>query len=374
MKHLNSGDEITRPGTDPLATSPREKRTAVVLFLATLASVYLVYGFQWFGRNPLTDGESAIASAKFAVALMTILLAHEMGHFIVARRHGFSLSLPYFLPFPSAFGTFGAIIRLRSLPANRTALLEMGAAGPLAGFFVAVIVIALGLPGTVEHAVPEMVWTASLADLAAPVAEPGALLLWINNVLSHIVPEVPPGGVQLMIMANPLVMDLLGTLVLGHVPGRYATLDPLATAGWVGCLLTAINLLPIGQLDGGHIFNALAPRFARIVSRVLLGVAFVAGLVWMGWAFWAVILLALGAWVSLPVPNQPPVTRRARWIAVSAGVAFVLSFMPSPLVMESFSLRDLRLVDEAGEPLDPVLIEQINALVDERLAEDAERR
>ncbi len=371
---MSGGDEIARPGSDPLATGAREKRTAVLLFVATLACVYLVYGFQWFGRNPLTDGEGAWASAKFAVAFIAILLAHEMGHFIVARRHGFALSLPYFLPFPAAFGTFGAIIRLRSLPSNRTALLEMGAAGPLAGFLVAVIAIAVGLPGTVEHAAPEIVWSGDLADLAAPLEEPGAVMLWINEMLSKVMPPVGPGDVQLMVLANPPVMDLLGSIVLGTPPSRYATLDPLATAGWVGCLLTAINLLPIGQLDGGHIFNALAPQWAGRLSRILLGVAFCAGIVWMGWAFWAVILLALGAWISLPVPHAPKLTRRARWVAVAALISFVLSFMPRPLVMEAFSLKDLKLIDEYGQELDAELRQQIDARVDELLAEQPGER
>jgi len=371
---LPGDDEISRPGTDPLATGAGEKRIAVVLFVATLVCVYLVYGFQWFGRNPLTDGEAAWASAKFAVALMAILLAHEMGHFIVARRHGFALSLPYFLPFPAAFGTFGAIIRLRSLPSSRTALLEMGAAGPLAGFVVAVVAIAIGLPGTVEHAIPEIVWSGTLAELEAPLEQPGPVLVWINDVLSHVLPEIHPGEVQLMVLANPPVMDLLGTVVLGHVPGRYATLDPLATAGWVGCLLTAINLLPIGQLDGGHIFNALAPRWSRRVSRALLAVAFVAGIAWMGWAFWALILLVLGAWVSLPVPEEPALTRRSRWVALAAFLAFTLTFMPRPLEMEQFPLSELSLVDERGEPLDADLRAQIDALMAQRLAEAAGER
>ena len=363
-----SDDEISRPGTDPLATSQGEQSIAVVLFVATLACVYMVYGFQWHGANPLTDGDAAWASAKFSVALMAILLAHEMGHYIVARRHGFALSLPYFLPFPAAFGTFGAIIRLRSLPGSRTALLEMGAAGPLAGFVVAMVAIWLGLPGTVEHVAPELVWSGGLEALDAQAAEPGPVMAWILGVLSFIVPEVRPGELQLMILANPPVMDLLGELSLGHAPGRYASLDPLAMAGWVGCLLTAINLLPIGQLDGGHIFNALWPRWSRRVSKLLLGVAFVAGWAWAGWAFWAVLLLLLGAWVSLPVPEAPGLTRRAKLVAMLALVSFLLSFMPRPIDIEAMPLSDLSLVDGAGQPLDPALQSAIEQRVAELLA------
>ena len=326
-----------------------EQRRAVLLFVATFFSVYAVYGFQWAGSNPFTDLDAAWASTKFAVALMSILLAHEMAHYWVALRHGFALSLPYFLPFPAAFGTFGAIIRLRSLPQSRTGLLEMGAAGPLAGFVVAMAAIALGLPGTVEHATPEMIWDPSMLDqIAAPVPEPGPIMTWVNSVLSMVLPEVPAGEIQFMVLANPPIMDLLGEWVMGQAPSRYATLDPLATAGWVGCLLTAINLIPIGQLDGGHIVNAIVPRFASIISRVLLAGALVGGFWWGGWIFWAVMLLFLGAWISLPVPAQPPLTRRAWVIAGLAMGSFLLSFMPQPLELESLPLTELRLVTPDG--------------------------
>jgi membrane-associated protease RseP (regulator of RpoE activity) len=362
-------DEISRPGTDPLETTAGEQRTAVLLFIATLACVFMVYGLQWHGANPLTDGDAAWASAKFSVALMSILLAHEMGHYWVARRHGFALSLPYFLPFPAAFGTFGAIIKLRSLPGSRTALLEMGAAGPIAGLVVAVGAIVLGLPGTVEHLAPELVWTGGLEALQAEASTSGPVMTWISETLAPILPEVRPGELQLMILANPPVMDLLGGIVLEQAPSRYASLDPLAMAGWVGCLLTAINLLPIGQLDGGHIFNAIMPRWSARLSKLLLGVAFVAGWAWAGWAFWAVLLLLLGAWVSLPVPEQPPLTRRAKIIAGLAVVCFLLSFMPRPIELESMSLTDLVLIDEQGEPLDTELKEAIDVRVAELLAE-----
>jgi membrane-associated protease RseP (regulator of RpoE activity) len=343
---------LTEPPVAVADNGPGEQRKAVLLFLATFACVFSVYGFQWAGSNPFTDGDAAWASAKFAIALMSILLAHEMAHYWVALRHGFSLSLPYFLPFPAAFGTFGAIIRLRSLPQSRTGLLEMGAAGPLAGFIVAIAAIALGLPATVESAAPEMIWDPAMLELlSAPVSEPGPVLAWLDSVLSAILPEVAPGEVQFMVLANPPIMDILGEWVLGQAPSRYATLDPLATAGWVGCLLTAINLIPIGQLDGGHILNAIAPRYAAAVSRVLLGAALLGGFWWGGWVFWAVMLLILGAWMSLPVPETPPLSRRAWIVAAFALVSFMLSFMPQPVELESLPLSEIRLLTPDGEPI-----------------------
>jgi membrane-associated protease RseP (regulator of RpoE activity) len=343
----------------------------VLLFVATFASVFLVYGFQWMGANPLTDAEAAVGSAQFSIALMAILLSHEMAHYWVARAHGFALSLPYFLPFPAAFGTFGAIIRLRSLPRNRTGLLEMGAAGPLAGFVVAVAAIALGLPHTVEHAVPQMVWDPALIEaLRAPIETPTGISAWLAEIL----PAQGPNDLPLMVLANPPIMDILGSMVLGEAPSRYATLDPLATAGWVGCLLTAINLIPIGQLDGGHILNAITPTRAPLVSRLLLGVALAASVLWMGWAFWAVLLIIMGAWVSLPVPHVPSLTPRAWGFAALSVLAFGLSFMPAPIEMEGFPLQTIDWVDEDGEPISPEIRADLQAALRTRLDPSAPQR
>ncbi len=334
----------------------RERRTAALLFFATLVSVYLVYGYSWTAGDPLGDWDTAIASAQFAVTLMGILLAHEMGHYLVALHHGFRLSLPYFLPFPAAFGTFGAIIRLRSLPRSRTALLEMGAAGPLAGFAVAMLAFAIGLPGTIERAAPQVLFDPAILNAVAP--PPGLLDAALERAfssppLSWLLTTPPTGTLPMLIMANPPGMDLLGQILLGAPPGRYAELSPIGMAGWVGCLLTGINLLPIGQLDGGHILNALAPRAAPWVARVGVVIALVAGTVWTGWLVWGFMLLVLRAWISLPVPESPGLTPRAKWIGALALVAFALSFMPSPLVLENVPLEQIDFVDAAGKPVAP---------------------
>ena len=325
------------------------------MFLLTLASVYLVFGFQWMNGNPLTTAEVALGSAKFSATLMTILLAHEMGHYIVARRHGFSLSLPYFIPFPFAFGTLGAVIRLRSMPRSRTALLEMAAAGPLAGFAVAILAFLIGLPNTVDPGGPEML--AVMPAVPVEAIEPGlldAVLVPVAGALDTVfvflgtVPAPLPDHLVLPILANPPLMDVIGHVIGEGAPGRYAHLDPVAFAGWVGCLLTAINLIPIGQLDGGHILNALAPKQARIVARVGVGGLLIAGLMWPGWAVWGILLLLLRAWLSLPVPENPALTPRARLLALATLVAFVLSFMPRPVQFDSIAWQDILWINESG--------------------------
>lgn len=334
----------------------RGRLTSAALFVVTGLCVYWVYGTQWMQGAPFSDAQTARGAARFAAGLMGLLLAHEMGHYLVARAHGFRLSLPFFLPVPFAFGTFGAIIQLRSLPRSRTALLEMGAAGPLAGFAVALLLFGIGLRDTEAHARPELVIASAqvLAELVAlPPPEPG----WLERaqelpLLRQILPVSPPGTVPMLILANPPVMDLVGLVLLGRVPGRYDVLDPLAMAGWVGCLVTAVNLLPIGQLDGGHIFNALSPRHAVRLSRLGLGLALLAGVFWPGWAFWGLLLLGLRAWRSLPVPLHPPPSARARTVALLAAITLLLCFMPRPLEVEHLPYDRIHFVDPAGRPLD----------------------
>ena len=285
--------------TEPAPESGREIRISAGLFLLTLVSVYLTYGWLWRPGSPFSDADNMRDSAVFAVALMAILSAHEFAHYWVARRHGFSLSLPYFLPFPFAFGTLGAVIRLRSLPKSRTALLEMGAAGPIAGAVLAFVCIAWGLGGTVELGPPEQ-------------------------------------GGELLIFGNPPAMDHLGSIVYGQIPGRYDHLTPLAMAGWVGCFLTALNLIPVGQLDGGHILTALTPKWSPLISKLVLLALLVAGyFLWEGWAVWAALLFAMGAWESLEVPDSPGLTRRARAVALVTAGFFVLCFMPQPIEEET---------------------------------------
>ena len=368
------------PGARPAGPSPREWATSVGLFFATLVSAWFVYGWFWGGGSVLNDPALAWDGALYAGGLMAILLAHESGHYVVARRHGMDQTLPYFIPFPLAFGTLGAIIRLRALPRSRTALLEMGAAGPLAGFVVAVLVMALGMPGTVEQATPELVtpWPPPISEpdsglfidlLLALDGALGALidavrglsalpgLGWIASAMDGAFPPAEPGMQVLMILANPPLMDLLGEVILGQPPGRYASIHPLALAGWAGCFLTAMNLLPIGQLDGGHITNALAPKLARRLSRAGLWVAVGAGVLWLGWTIWGLLLWKMGAWRSLPVPESEPPSRRARVIALAALACFGLCFMPVPFEQDTLRLTDLRLLTPDGREVSKAEVE-----------------
>ncbi len=275
--------------------SARERGISVALFVATLCTMYWSQG----GVETIRDPEVATRAAAYTAALMSFFLAHELAHYLVALRHGFRLSLPYFIPMPlGGFGTMGAVISLRSRPANRTALLEMAAAGPVAGAIVAFALLAIGLR-----------WTG---------------------------PDIPlEPGFAYWIFADPWSVDLIGTIVNGAPPGRYAELHPVALAGWVGCLVTAINLVPIGQTDGGHIIGALIPRRALLVSKGVIALLVVGTfLVWPGWGVWVGVLLLLRAWRNLEVRERPGLTLRAKLLAVAAGVVFALTFMPEPIEVE----------------------------------------
>ncbi len=189
----------------------------------------------------------------FSITLLTILLAHELGHYFACRYYGIDASLPYFLPCPSPIGTLGAFIRIRSPIYTRQALFDVGIAGPLAGFAVLVPFLMLGIR------------------------------------LSKVAPGVAEGGD--MIFGVPAIQRMVEWLVFPHVRPENILLHPVARAAWVGILATALNLLPIGQLDGGHILYAFAGRWHKLLSRV-----FVVALLPLGyfyspsWWVWAALL------------------------------------------------------------------------------------
>ena len=236
----------------------------------------------------------------FSCTLLLILLAHEMGHYLTALVYGVDVSLPYFLPAPTLIGTMGAFIRIRSAIQSKRALFDIGIGGPLAGFIVL------------------------LGPLTAGVA------------LSRQVPGIVARGD--LILGTPLAMRLLEAIIFPGVVSGDILLHPVARAAWAGLLATALNLLPIGQLDGGHILYSFAGERTRLYSRV-----FVAMLAGLGgyqliathyangytWLLWAALLLIFG--MRHPAIYDPrPLDRRRTWLGFAALVIFILSFTASP--------------------------------------------
>jgi len=230
----------------------------------------------------------------FAGTLLFILVTHELGHFVLSKLHGVPASLPLFIPGPPHFiGTFGAIIRLRGPIMHRRALFDIGVAGPLAGFLVAV----------------------------------GALLVGLN--LSTVVDRSSTFGLQL---GEPLLLQFLSWLVIGSLPPQAdVVLHPIAFAAWFGLFVTSLNLIPIGQLDGGHVAYALWGRRQRTLAMGFVPILIVLGFVgWPGWFLWA-FMAGLWGLGHPPVTDPSATLGRGRtfvgWIALAV---FALTFAPVP--------------------------------------------
>ena len=231
----------------------------------------------------------------FSSCLLLILLAHEMGHYLCCRYYGVSATLPFFVPFPSLIGTLGAFIRIRSPIRSRPALFDIGIAGPIAGFVVAIVVMV------------------------------GSLLR------TKVVAVMPFSEVQL---GYPLIFGLAlrGLKGAGLMPSGTGSgiLHPTAIAAWAGMFATSLNLLPGGQLDGGHIVFALSPRRHRIISRLTILALIPMSFRWVGWLLWAVLLRITG--MRHPIVQEwPAVTGKRRWVAVFGVVILVLTFIPTPI-------------------------------------------
>jgi Zn-dependent protease len=264
-------------------------------------NIYPMTSLSALGSGILANPGALIYGLPFAVPLMLILLCHEMGHYLMARKHGVRATLPYFLPAPPfpllPIGTFGAFIRMRSVPMDRRTLFDVGAAGPWGGVLIAIPAVIIGL------------------------------------ALSEVRPLSPfDGGIFL---GDSLLFSWLTQLVLG-VSGDSVNIElhPIALAGWFGLFVTFLNLLPVGQLDGGHVTYALFGRFHRWISRGFLAVIFFLGFQgWVGWFFWVALLSFLG--VDHP-PTQDlssPLDPRRAVGAWSTVALFGLTFMSAPLMI-----------------------------------------
>lgn len=276
-----------------MITYPRGFKLSLFLFLFTFFNAAFFYTLHTHGHMPRTFAEFA-KGFSFGVPLMMILLAHELGHYLTARIHGLEVSLPYFIPAPNFIGTMGALIFMRGRIPHRASIIETGAMGPIVGFLVAIPIHAYGL----AH--------------------------------SQIIPLTSEGTrVQL---GEPLISRILTNLIWGELPpSSDILLHPAAFAGWVGFLVTSLNMLPIGQLDGGHVVFGLFPRFHTFLSRLGIAALIVLGFVgWRGWALWAIFLVLVGYSHPQPLWHEPRLLGRTRVLGILALLIFVLTFMVKP--------------------------------------------
>ena len=252
-----------------------------LLLLGTLITTYMSGGF------------------LFSISLILILGAHEFGHYWASRRNGVRSTLPYFIPAPPIFiaGTFGAFIQIKQVIPNRRVLMEIGCAGPIAGFVVALPVLVYGLS------------------------------------LSHVSPLLGIEGVN---FGNSLILNICAELTLGvdpQSPDFNIHLHPIAFAGWIGMLVTSLNLIPIGQLDGGHIVFALSPKQHKLMGRLFFVALFPLGYFWTGWFFWALMIVLVG-FKTVPLSDDTEeLGTLHKLLGVVSIVIFLVTFIPVPFAL-----------------------------------------
>lgn len=269
-------------------------RIHVLLFVLTFMTT-LFAGAMLNGVVPWEQPEKIYLGLPFSLTLLFILLTHEMAHYLMSRRHNVSATLPYFIPAPSIIGTFGAVIKMKPPIPDRRSLIDIGASGPIGGFIIAVI--------------------ASLVGLYLSEVRPAGELR---------------GGIA---FGSSILFTILSKIALNIDPEKYdVILHPVAFAGWIGLLVTSLNLLPIGQLDGGHIIYALFGNKHELISKSTLPVLIVLGIFfWPGWLIWAVLMIILGY-------KHPPVLypyiqldRKRKLVGWISLFIFILTFTPTPV-------------------------------------------
>ena len=305
----------------------------LVMFGLTVLSVIFagaLYAYE--GPAPANLGEllrSLLSSIgpglAFAVSLLAILLAHEFGHYLAGRYHNTYVTLPYFIPFPfSPFGTMGAFIQLKEPPRNRRVLLDIGIAGPLAGLVVAIPVLLLGL--SLSRVEP-----IHLLNGQGFFLEGNSILYLMAKylVFGRWLPEPASfGGV------SPALYWLKYFFTGQPLPvgGLDVIIHPVAWAGWAGLLVTALNLIPAGQLDGGHVLYVLLGKRVQALLPFILAGLVALGFVWSGWWLWAALVFLLGRFHAEPldqITTLDPVRRTIAWFGI---VLFILVFIPVPLI------------------------------------------
>lgn len=271
------------PGVSAASVEPRTENWWLfsLLLLGTLITTYMSGGF------------------LFSISLILILGAHEFGHYWASRRNGVRSTLPYFIPAPPIFiaGTFGAFIQIKQVIPNRRVLMEIGCAGPIAGFVIALPVLVYGLS------------------------------------LSHVSPLLGIEGVN---FGNSLILNVCAELTLGvdpQSPDFNIHLHPIAFAGWIGMLVTSLNLIPIGQLDGGHIVFALSPKQHKLMGRLFFVALFPLGYFWTGWFFWALMIVLVG-FKTVPLSDDTEeLGTLHKLLGVVSIVIFLVTFIPVPFAL-----------------------------------------
>jgi len=294
-----SPSNIPLKGDEPISAKSRLTVPLILFFLTCITT--LLTGSYQEGGHPFSHPADIVKGIPFAFTLMLILFVHEMGHYVTSQVYGVKTSFPYFIPGPwppyGIIGTFGAFIKMRSPILQKKALLDIGAAGPFAGFGIAVVAICVGLYSSKIVRIDE---TSSLLQLGDSL---------VFTFLAHLMAKAPAEGFDL-------------------------ALNPVAFAGWIGLFVTSLNLLPIGQLDGGHIAYALLGKKQKFLSIAMIVVLIVLGRMgWEGWYIWAAMAALLGVRHPPTSDEETPLDFKHRLLGISSVVLFIITFMPVPIRM-----------------------------------------
>ncbi len=266
----------------------------LVLFLLTFVST-LAVGAIHSGVDPVKEPQNILQGLPFSFSLLLILLVHEFAHYITSRRYGIEASLPYFIPAPTLFGTLGAFIKMRSGITTKNALMDIGSSGPIAGFVVSVAAVFFGLQYSEIRAIP-----------------------------------FDTDG--MMVLGDSLLFTALTRIVLGNIPDAYGIyLHPAAFAGWIGLFVTSLNLIPAGQLDGGHISYAILGERHGLLSKAVIGLLVVMGYFFQGWLIWAALLYFLGSKHPPILLPEMPLDPNRKAVGMIALLIFILTFIPIPV-------------------------------------------
>ena len=278
----------------------RKWKLHLLLFLLTVlstlfAGAYFIQDYDLFADFPNRLLPGLWKGVPFSIPLMIILAGHELAHYVNSRRHGVEATLPFFIPFPNLFGTLGAVITMKARIMDRRALVDIGASGPLVGFVLSVIACVIGL---------------SLSSGVAAKA---------------------PQPEETVLGASLLYYFLVQIFVHTDLATQAVNLHPVAVAGWVGLFVTSINLMPMGQLDGGHVAYAFFPNRHRLVSRIFVVLLALMGIAFSGWLIWALLMVVLGTKHPPVVDPDIPLDFRRRAAGLASLVVFIITFTPVPV-------------------------------------------
>lgn len=298
IAYYQDGESVLIVAKDIRPRTTRIPWLNIILFVLTLGSMIFAYSYLKFESDLFHNFNLFSEGLIFAGALMPILLFHEFGHYLAARKNKADVSLPYFIPAPTLIGTLGAIIKSRSPFRTRRELFDVGAAGPLAGFIPAIIILIIGF---------------SNPHFTQITQEP--------NIASEVIP------------GNSLIFSLFRLLFSPEGPSHISVLEsPVIFAGWVGLFVTMLNLMPVGQLDGGHIIYALFGKKIQLyLGWVVIAVLAGLGIFWPGWFLWAFLALVIIKVKHPATSNDYVELNTGRkilgWLAI---VLFVITFIPIP--------------------------------------------